>query len=142
MVDFAMLSVRVCLAGLSYLLTSNMLRAPELGWQTPSQKSVSASQQITVKIRNGKTGLPIWLASPYVFLGTTDPARYMDSYRRTKLWGDAKMDVSGTSPREVRVWIDFLHRDCRYPEGEDRYRTFDFAGNTLRGTATYISIAF
>ena len=29
-------------------------------------------EQITVKVRNGKTGLPVWLASPYVYVGKVD----------------------------------------------------------------------
>jgi hypothetical protein len=99
--------------------------------------SSTTHQQIIVRIRNGKTGLPIWLASPYVFLGKTDPQSFTNSYRRTKFWGDAKVDVTGTSPREVRVWVDFLHRDCRVSESDPTYRGFDYAGHTLDTIAIY-----
>ncbi len=105
--------------------------------QSPSLAGSHPSQQIVVKIRNGKTGLPIWLASPYVFVGETDPQKFRDSYRRTKLWGDARVDVNGANPREVKVWVDFIHRDCRFPAVDQSYRTFDFAGNTLRNSEAY-----
>jgi hypothetical protein len=95
-------------------------------------------QQIIVKIRNAKTGLPIWIASPYVFLGKTDPQRYEQNYRRTQLWGDAHVDVAGVNPREVRVWIDYLHQDCRYSEADyKKFLVFDFGGITLNSTDTY-----
>ena len=61
----------------------------------------------------------------------------MDSYRRTKLWGDAHVDVTGATPREVKVWVDFLHQDCRFPAGHLSTQTFDFAGNTLRISEAY-----
>ncbi len=105
--------------------------------QVPATSEARPAEKITVKIRDGKSGLPIWLASPYVFVGKTDPQKFMDSYRRTKLWGDAHVDVSGADPREVRVWVDFIHRDCRFPDGNQNYRTFDFAGNTLKGIDVY-----
>ncbi len=47
------------------------------------------------------------------------------------------MDVTGTAPPEVRVWVDYLHRDCRVPEGDDTYRVFDLGGRTLNTMATY-----
>ncbi len=93
--------------------------------------------QIIVKIRNGKIGVPIWVASPYVFLGNTDPQKYMDSYRRTEWWADAHVDVSAAQPREVRVWVDYIDRDCRYGDDFKRFLIFDFAGNTLRNTEAY-----
>jgi hypothetical protein len=101
------------------------------------QADPARHQQITVKIRNGKTGRPIWLASPYVFLGKPDPQKFQESYRRTKLWNDAHVDVSGIAPREVRVWIDFIHRDCRFAEGDNRFRTFDLGGSTLSGIGSF-----
>ena len=94
-------------------------------------------QQIVVRIRNGKTGMPIWVASPYVFLGNTDPQKDIESYRRTEWWGDAHVDVSAAQPREVRVWVDYIDRDCRYEDDFKRFLTFDFAGNTLRSTEAY-----
>ncbi len=105
------LSVRFSI-GVSLLMASSCGSA-----RSQTHISSTTHQQIVVRVRNGKTGLPIWLASPYVFLGKTDPQNSADSYRRTKLWGDAKVDVTGTSPREVRVWVDFVHRDCRVAEG-------------------------
>jgi hypothetical protein len=103
----------------------------------PGQRGQTPHRQITVKIRNGKTGRPIWLASPYVFLGKSDPQHFEESYRRTKLWSDAHVDVSGVTPREIRVWIDFTHRDCRFAEGDNRFRTFDFRGKTLNGIGSF-----
>src|SRR5215472_8435580 len=101
-----------------------------------TQQSASAPakshQQIIVKIRNGKTGRPIWFASPYVFLGTTDPQQLENSYRRTRFWGDAHVDVSAPQPRQVRVWVDFIQRDCRYGGNFKQFLVFDYAGNTLR----------
>ena len=103
--------------------------------QSEASSAVKQHRQIVVKIRNADTGLPIWLASPYVFVGKAEPQRFRDSYRRTKLWGDAHVDVTGADPKEVRVWIDFIHRDCRFPDGQ--YRTFDFGGTTLNGIGAY-----
>ena len=107
------------------------------GVQLPSPAEPHSSQQIVVRIRNGRTGLPIWLASPYVFVGQTDPKKFYESYRRTKLWGDAHVNVTGAAPREVKVWVDFIHRDCRFAATDQSHRTFDFAGNTLRNRETY-----
>ncbi len=111
--------------------------AQQITSQMPATSGARPPEKITVKIRDGKSGLPIWLASPYVFVGKTDPQKFKDSYRRTKLWGDAHVDVSGSDPREVKVWVDFIHRDCRFPDGSQPYRTFDFAGNTLKGIDVY-----
>lgn len=94
-------------------------------------------QQIIVKIRNSKTGTPIWFASPYVFLGTADPQQFESSYRRTRFWGDAHVDVSATQPRQVRVWVDFIQCDCRYGSNFKQFLIFDYAGNTLRNTVAY-----
>ena len=71
-------------------------------------------EQITVKIRNGKTGLPIWLASPYVYVGKVDTQHMAQFRRKTTLWNDAHVDVTGANPRNVTVVVDFVHRDCRY----------------------------
>jgi hypothetical protein len=109
----------------------------ELVSQSPAKNAFDQHQMVTIKIRDGKTGFPTWLASPYVFLGQTDPQRFTDSYRRTKLWGDAHVDVKGITPREMKVWVDFIHRDCRFAESDTKYRVFDFGGNTLRGLETY-----
>lgn len=128
------LTFRVALV-LSLILVANDGR--QLASQPPSSSRLKARSEIIVKIRDGKSGLPIWLASPYVFVGKTDPERFMDSYRRTRLWGDAHVDTAGANPREIKVWVDFVHRDCRYPDGMQAYQTFDFAGNTLRGTGAY-----
>jgi len=81
---------------------------------TPS----GSKQSITVKIRNGKTGLPIWLASPYVYVGNLDVQHQSEAHRKTKLWEDARVDVISAQPRTVRVVVDFVHRDCRYAVGD------------------------
>jgi hypothetical protein len=105
--------------------------------QADTGRATSQRQQIVVKIRNAQTGLPVWLASPYVFLGKTEPARFPESHRKTRLWNDAHVGVDGASPREARVWIDFLRRDCRYADGGSQFRTFDLVGNTLNDTPAY-----
>ena len=109
----------------------------ELVSQSAAKTTTNGREQITVKIRNGKTGAPIWLASPYVFLGNPDPQNFEESRRKTKLWGDAHVDVTGVQPREVRVWVDFIHRDCRFAAGDNRFRTFDFGGKTLNGIGSF-----
>lgn len=127
--------LRPCLTGL--LLLTLTLGDP-LGAPTArAALQTRRHEQIIVKIRNGNSGLPVWLASPYVFVGKTDPAYLEDSHRRTRAWGDARVDVTGADPREVRVWVDFIHRDCRFADGDNRLRTFDLAGNTLRGLEKY-----
>jgi len=93
--------------------------------------------QIEVRIRNGKTGRPIWYASPYVFLGAADAAQFETSRRRTKFWNDAHVNIDGVEPREVRVWVDFIERDCRYAANDSSMRTFDFAGKTLSRIPAY-----
>ena len=35
------------------------------------------------------------------------------------------------------MWIDFIHRDCRFADGDNRFRTFDFSGNTLNGIGVF-----
>jgi hypothetical protein len=108
--------------------------------QAPAQSAAQASgphQQIVIQIRNGKTGRPVWYASPYVFLGSPDAKKFEQSYRRTKFWADAHVDVAGAEPREVRVWVDFIDRDCRYAANFNDFRTFDFGGRTLRQMPFY-----
>ena len=108
-----------------------------LNAQQATASRAEPHQQIIVKVRNGKTGMPLWIASPYVFLGNPDPQKLEESYRRTKFWGNAHVDVSATQPREVRVWVDFIERDCRYGDDFKQFLVFDFAGNTLRNTEAY-----
>ena len=105
--------------------------------QRSASAAVKSRQQIIVKIRNGETGRPIWFASPYIFLGTADPRQLENSYKRTRFWGDAHVDVSATQPRQVRVWVDFIQRDCRYGSNFKQLRVFDYSGNTLRNTDAY-----
>jgi hypothetical protein len=105
--------------------------------QQPASTPAKSHQQIIVKVLNGKTGRRIWFASPYVFVGTTDPRQLENSYRRTRFWGDAHVDVSAAQPRQVRVWVDFIQRDCRYGDDFNQFRVFDYGGNTLRKTDAY-----
>lgn len=106
-------------AALSFALVSCTLGG--LNAQQSTAPLSKVHQQIIVKIRNAKTGRPLWIASPYVFLGSPDPQKVEKSYRRTKFWGDAHVDVSATQPREVRVWVDFIERDCRYGDDFKRF---------------------
>lgn len=100
-------------------------------------KTQSGRERIEVRIRNGRTGRPIWYASPYVFLGTPDVKSFRESYRRTRFWSDARVDVTGVEPRQVRVWVDYIDRDCRYSATDLSTRTFDFAGRTLSQLPSY-----
>ena len=94
-------------------------------------------QLVTIKIRNGKSGLPIWLASLYVFVGNASPSQLEEARRPTKFWSDAHVDIATADSRQLRVWVDFIHRDCRFVDGENKFRTFDYSGNTLNGIPTY-----
>jgi hypothetical protein len=94
-------------------------------------------QQITIKIRSAKTGLPLWEASPYVFFGRAEPQQLEQSRQLTKLWSDTHVDVTGVSPREVRVWIDFIHRDCRDDSDDIKMRIFDMDGKALERIDVY-----
>lgn len=82
-------------------------------------------EEITVKVRNGKTGLPIWLASPYVYVGKINPEDFVKSHRRTKFWGDAHVDVTGALPQTVKVEVDFIDRDCRISASAKEFQSFD-----------------
>ncbi len=83
-------------------------------------------QQLTVKVRNGRTGLPIWLASPYVYVGEIDSRRVEESHRKTTFWADAHVDVTSASPRKVIVWVDFVKRDCRLASSNGVMYAADF----------------
>jgi hypothetical protein len=61
----------------------------------------------------------------------------MDSYKRTSGGEMLTLTISSAQPGEVRVWVDFIDRDCRYGDDFKRYLTFDFVGNTLRNTQAY-----
>jgi hypothetical protein len=103
----------------------------------PDPTTPASHQQITVEIRNGKTGGRVWHASPYVFLGKAEVENFSKSHRITSLWSDARVDVTAVTPREVRVWVDFTSQDCRFPEGDHQFRAFDFAGKTLDGIGSF-----
>jgi hypothetical protein len=45
--------------------------------------------------------------------------------------------MSAAQPREVRVWVDFIDRDCRYGDDFKKFLVFDYAGRTLRNTGAY-----
>ena len=83
-------------------------------------------EQITVKVRNGKTGLPVWLASPYVYVGKVDTLHMAESHRKTAFWSDAHVDVTGANPRSVTVWVDFVDRDCRFATSDGAMYAADF----------------
>jgi hypothetical protein len=63
--------------------------------------------------------------------------QFEKSYRRTRFWNDARVDVNGVEPRQVRVWVDYVDRDCRYAAGDVSTRIFDFAGGTLSRLPAY-----
>jgi hypothetical protein len=60
-------------------------------------------QLVTIKIRDGKSGLPIWLASRYVFVGSASPSQLEEARRPTRFWSDAHVDVGTADPRQLRV---------------------------------------
>jgi hypothetical protein len=92
----------------------------------PGHAGATTHEQITVKIRNGRTGLPIWLASPYVYVGRVDPQHMAESRRKTAFWSDAHVDVTGANPRKVTVWVDFVDRDCRFATSDGAMYAADF----------------
>lgn len=110
----------------------NVLFAFSLVFPIVGQSPVGKSQQtITVKVRNGKTGLPIWLASPCVYVGKFDLAKQDQACRKTKFWSDAHVDVSGADPRTLTVVLDFIHRDCQYAEATASGAVGDFDLDTI-----------
>jgi hypothetical protein len=68
------------------------------------------SKILTLRLLNGKTGRPIWWrGSPDVYLGTSSvPIR-----RKTNLLGEEKIDVRDADERKLKVWVDFIEKDCR-----------------------------
>ncbi|MBB5061537.1 hypothetical protein HDF16_006273 [Granulicella aggregans] len=70
-------------------------------------------QRITIRVRNGKTGFPIWLASPIVYVGKVDVQHMDEARRKTVLWNDAHINVQGADPRRVTVVVELVDRDCR-----------------------------
>jgi len=113
-----------------------------LFWPKPATQKIAAQerlarQQIAVRVRNGRTGHPTRVASPYVFLGNAVAEDFRESYRRTNAWSDARVDLAGVVPREVKVWVDFIDRDCRYGGDYKAFRTFDIEGTNLRRMPSY-----
>ena len=37
----------------------------------------------------------------------------------------------------IRVWSDFVHRDCRVPEGDQSLASLHYDGSTLRATPAF-----
>lgn len=102
--------------------------------------SLPAKQSITVKLVNGKTGHPIWWrGNPYVFVGPAiyeNPVNLETAAKRTNFHGEVKVDVTGAVPPEVKVWVDFIHRDCRFQDPQQA-RVFTFGGSTMKTLPAY-----
>jgi hypothetical protein len=79
----------------------------------------ASAKTIKVKILNGKTGLPVWwLASPFVYVGSSTA----QVAKRGNLLGEATIDVSQADSPVVRVWVDYIDRDCRVTPGANEPR--------------------
>ena len=78
--------------------------------QPNASSSLVTSRHITVQLVNGKSGLPVWwLGSPYVYVGSSnEPIK-----RRTNLAGEETIDVTSADQLTIRVWVDFIDKDCR-----------------------------
>ena len=118
-----------------FVLATSLLIVPIRAFAQGPRKT------ITLKLLNGETGHPVrWRGSPYVFLGNqaNDSENFEDRGKRTNLSGELKIDVTGAIPAVVKVWVDFLHRDCRFPESKaSSTRTFTYSGSTLAALPTY-----
>jgi len=70
----------------------------------------TAPRHITLRLVNGKSGLPVWwLGSPHVSVGSNKvPIR-----RRTNLLGEETIDVTAADQPTISVWVDFIDKDCR-----------------------------
>jgi len=44
--------------------------------------------------------------------------------KRTNFHGEVKVDVTGANPPEVKVWVDFISRDCRFTDQQARPFTY------------------
>ena len=65
-------------------------------------------ERIIVRLRDGRTGIPIWAEYPNIWLGkraTENPS--------TNLKGEIVVDVTGAMPREIR-FLPNWYADCRY----------------------------
>jgi len=93
---------------MTLLFVAAQLAAPE-----------TQTQGITVKLLNGKTGRPVWWrGSAAVRFGKTLTHRELSPiYKRTNLFGEADLDVTGADPPQVAVRPDFISRDCRFESG-------------------------
>jgi hypothetical protein len=78
--------------------------------------SATATEKITIKLLNGKTGRPVWWRGlAYVRVGNAIGRTDLDSLsKRTNLLGEAEVNVSDADPPLVEIGVDFISRDCRY----------------------------
>jgi hypothetical protein len=103
--------------------------------QSPVKRS------ITIKLLNGKTGRPIWWrGSPYIFVGEAinEGASNLEARAKvTNFLGEVKIDVTGAHPPLVKVWVDFISRDCRFSQSQAQPKSFTYSGSTLQALPTY-----
>jgi hypothetical protein len=118
--------------GLITLLSTN---------STSAQASKKHRQFITVKLINGKTGRSIWNGIPYVFVGksmteTIDPY-HSDARHRTDFFGETRVEVTDANPAALKVWVDYITQDCRYPSADAPPLAFTYDGKTMKDELTY-----
>ncbi|MBV8115869.1 MAG: hypothetical protein JO300_14090 [Silvibacterium sp.] len=94
--------------------------------------SKSSTYHFTLKLYDGRTGRQIrWMPVPYLFLGNQHDLEA--ARRKLNIVGELHTDVNDIDPAQLRVWIDYLQRDCRFQSEQDQNqaRTFTYDGKTL-----------
>ncbi len=118
---------------LSFLL---LLLTPALTAGTAPKK-----EQIFIIFYDGRTGHRIFsLRGVSVFLGRNAIETITDPFpfnRRTDIFGKATIDVRGVQPRQMRVWVDFIDRDCRYEQSKAPPLSFSYTGSTWSALPVY-----
>jgi len=98
----------------------------------------SSTYHLTLKIYDGKTGHQVrWMPVPYIFVGNQKD--FEASKRKLDFLGAVNVDISDPDAAQVKVWIDFLQRDCRFPSEQDQRRAiiFTFDGKTMAMLPSY-----
>ncbi len=74
-----------------------------------SQKENEPTREtITLRLRDGRTGFPIWAEDPNIWVGHLEGVN-----PRTNWKGEIVVDVTGAVPRELRFSPNW-YADCRY----------------------------
>jgi hypothetical protein len=103
---------------------------------TPSAPT-SSTYHFTLKIYDGRTGHQVrWMPVPYIFAG--NQSDFEAAKRKLDFFGEVNVDINNPDPAQVKVWIDFLQRDCRFQsEDQGRAIVFTFDGKTMAMLPSY-----